>query len=164
LSAGEEVHVDLNRIVDDVRAALPVVSTTPEALAVRRLPVIRGEPFQLRQLFENLISNAAKYGHPDRPLRILIDAEAEDGGMRVTVRDNGIGFRKEDAERVFVPFARLDSAAARQGHGLGLAICRRVVTKHGGRIEATSEPGVGSAFIVHFPADRLVHWAADSAA
>lgn len=162
IGEGREEQVELSRLIEDVRSALPAELDAARAVVIGRLPVVRGLPFQLRQLFENLITNSAKFRHPDRPLRIDVEATPEEGGVRVVVRDNGIGFRKEDAERVFVPFARLDSAARLEGHGLGLAICRRVVTKHGGRIEAVSEPGVGTMFVIHLPAERCIAWPADS--
>ena len=154
LSGGVESDVDLNQVVDDVRAAMPEIDGE-DRVVVSGLPVIKGMPVQLRQLFENLMANAAKFRHPDRPLRIDIRASTDADAVRLTVRDNGIGFRPEDAQRIFLPFERLESSAKRDGHGLGLAICRRIVTRHGGQISAASEPGQGTEFTLTLPLERL---------
>jgi PAS domain S-box-containing protein len=152
---GQETRVDLNDVLADVRATIPDLDGS-DVISVGPLPSIKGMPIQIRQLFENLLGNAVKFRHPERPLRIDVTATHGYDEIRVSVRDNGIGFRREDAVRIFLPFERLEGSAHLDGHGLGLAICRRIATRHGGRIEADSQPGQGTEFIVSFPLDRLI--------
>ncbi len=116
------------------------------------LPVVTGYPRQLQQVFHNLIGNAFKYARPDVPVRVLISAERDGPGFwRISVRDNGQGFRQEYAERIFGIFRRLHGSET-PGSGIGLAICKRVVERHGGRIWAESAPGEGAAFHFTLPA------------
>ena len=114
------------------------------------LPVIRVHRAQLEQLFLNLIGNALKYRRPEEPPRIHVSASFEGAGWTFSVRDNGIGFHPDQAAYIFGPFKRLHGRE-RSGVGLGLAICRRIVENHGGRIWADSTPGVGSTFRFSLP-------------
>jgi signal transduction histidine kinase len=118
------------------------------------------DAFQMRQVFQNLISNAIKYRHPERPLVVRISAarqEAPDTGdaaepmMAFRVEDNGIGFEQRHAEQIFKPFERLHSSETYEGSGLGLAICRKVLDRHGGTITVSSRPGEGSIFTFTLP-------------
>jgi light-regulated signal transduction histidine kinase (bacteriophytochrome) len=124
------------------------------------LPVVVCDAFQMRQVFQNLISNAIKYRHPERPLVVRISAarqEAPDTGdaaepmMAFRVEDNGIGFEQRHAEQIFKPFERLHSSETYEGSGLGLAICRKVLDRHGGTITVSSRPGEGSIFTFTLP-------------
>jgi PAS domain S-box-containing protein len=117
---------------------------------------IEGDPAQLRQLFQNLLSNALKFhrvgavplvrirSHP-----VVLPSGAD--ALRVEVSDNGIGFDEKYLDRIFVPFQRLQGRSAYEGTGMGLAICKRIVERHGGRLWARSTPGRGSTFEVIFP-------------
>ena len=110
------------------------------------LPPIVGDISQLTQLFQNLIGNAVKFRHPDRPCQVHVSARQEKGNWVFAVRDNGIGIPPEQFERVFVIFQRLHTRDKYAGTGIGLAICRRIVERHGGRTWVESNPGEGSTF------------------
>ncbi|MGB5674366.1 MAG: ATP-binding protein, partial [Gemmatimonadota bacterium] len=114
------------------------------------LPRVTAEPTQLGQLFQNLISNAIKYG-PEERTEIHVGAVREEDGWRFSVSDNGVGIAGEDLERVFELFRRLESGSSEPGTGVGLAVCTRIVGRHGGRIWAKSEPGQGSTFYFTLP-------------
>jgi light-regulated signal transduction histidine kinase (bacteriophytochrome) len=121
------------------------------------LPVIACDAIQMRQVLQNLIGNALKYRDAARPPRIRVDAalttSAGEEMRQVTLRveDNGIGFDPRHQELIFKPFERLHGNEAYEGNGLGLAICRKVIDRHGGTITASSRPGEGSVFIVTLP-------------
>lgn len=113
------------------------------------LPTILGSD-QLASVFQNLIGNSIKY-RAARPLKITISAERQQEEWVFAVRDNGLGFEMQHAERVFGAFTRLHSAKEYSGTGIGLAICKRVVERHDGRIWTESEPGAGTTFYFALP-------------
>src|SRR5260370_39359796 len=116
---------------------------------------------------QNLISNAVKFRAPDRRpvVRVYNLAEQDDGSesvgldgfkfCRIAVQDNGIGFDERHADRIFGIFERLHSRSEYDGAGIGLATCRKIAERHGGSITATSEPGLGSRFVVTLPVRRF---------
>ena len=109
------------------------------------LPKVVGDEFQLVQLFQNLINNAISYRSQEPP-KIAIDAVARDRGWLFTVEDNGIGIALEDTQRIFEVFQRLHPKGQDSGTGIGLAICRKIVERHGGQIWVESVLGEGSTF------------------
>ncbi len=111
------------------------------------LPVVTGDRTQLTQLFMNLINNGIKY-RSEQPPRIHVSAERNGAEWLISIRDNGIGIEPRHQEQIFEIFKRLHSPQAYPGTGIGLAVCRRIVHRHGGRIWVDSEPGKGSVF--HF--------------
>lgn len=111
------------------------------------MPELDADPVQLGQLFQNLVGNALKFSGTDLP-KIAIDAMRRPHEWEFVVSDNGIGIDPKDAERIFVIFQRLHTRQEYSGTGIGLAICKRIVERHGGRIWVDSEPGKGAAF--HF--------------
>ena len=113
------------------------------------LPKITGDRLHLTRLFQNLISNAVKY-RSDRPLKIQISARKENTDWIFQVRDNGVGFDSKEKTRIFEMFKRLHSWEV-SGVGIGLAICKKIVERHGGKIGAESEPGKGSSFYFSIP-------------
>ena len=116
------------------------------------LPAVAADEGQLAHVFQNLLSNALKYRKPAEPPRINIGAERQDGHWLVKVRDNGIGFDQDQAERIFGLFKRLHRDEEYPGTGVGLAICKHIVERYRGRIWAESEAGVGSTFYLTLPA------------
>ncbi len=115
------------------------------------LPVVKADKTQLAQLFQNLIGNAIKYRSPDREPRIHISARRENGAWRFDVKDNGIGFEQQYENKMFLIFQRLHSRGKYPGTGIGLAICKRIVDRHGGQIWAVGEPGQGAEFSFTIP-------------
>jgi signal transduction histidine kinase len=143
--------VELDDVFEDVRSDLRVQIKERDAeIATRSLPRVSGDPNQLRQLFQNLLSNAIKYSG-DEPPRIHISAERTSGRWAVAVRDKGVGMDPAEIEGIFELFERLHSHDEEPGTGIGLALCQRIVERHGGRIDVDSEPGVGSTFTVTLP-------------
>lgn len=115
-------------------------------------PVLRGDYHQIRQVFLNLISNSIKYARKEVSSWIRIQSSLEEDRLVLIIEDNGIGFNMKYAERIFAVFSRLVSDDAYEGTGVGLAIVKRIVDKHQGTIEVSSELGVGTRFILSFPA------------
>ncbi len=117
------------------------------------LPTVTADKSQLNQVFQNLIGNAIKFKKDDTPLRIHISAGKDDvkGEYVFSVSDNGIGMEPQYAERIFVIFQRLHTREVYKGTGIGLAIVKRIVERHGGRIWVESDYGVGSTFYFTIP-------------
>jgi light-regulated signal transduction histidine kinase (bacteriophytochrome) len=135
-------------VFNDAVALLESSITDAEAqVACGELPVVMGDRSQLVQLMQNLIGNGLKY-HGDKSPRIYVSAERNGNQWIFSVRDNGIGIDPRHHERIFEIFKRLHDQKEYPGTGIGLAVCRRVITRHGGRIWLESEVGHGSAF--HF--------------
>jgi light-regulated signal transduction histidine kinase (bacteriophytochrome) len=112
-----------------------------------RLPLARADPAQLGQLFQNLIANAIKF-RGDKPPEVHVSGQANGKWCEIVVKDNGIGIDPQYFDRIFLIFQRLHSRADYPGTGIGLAVCKRIVERHGGKIWVESKPGEGAAF--HF--------------
>jgi signal transduction histidine kinase len=112
---------------------------------VGELPVVLGDPLLLRQLLQNLIANALKFTD-GRPPEVAVGAGWEAGQCRISVSDNGIGIAAEHGERIFEMFQRLHGRERFEGTGIGLALTKRIVELHGGRIWVQSQPAEGSTF------------------
>jgi signal transduction histidine kinase len=115
------------------------------------MPALKGDPVQISQVFQNLISNALKF-KSERPLQIEIRAIRQSEGWQFAIRDNGIGIEPKDFERIFVIFQRLHTQGEYPGTGIGLSICKKIVEAHGGRIWLESKPGQGTTFYFTLPA------------
>jgi two-component system, chemotaxis family, sensor kinase Cph1 len=120
------------------------------------LPLVVGDETQLIQLFQNLIGNALKYRIEEEPPRIQVSAVQRQEAWEFRVKDNGIGFDPQYEEKIFQIFQRLHRDTEFPGTGIGLAICKKIVEQHGGRIWAQSVPGDGSTFFFTIPAKRTV--------
>ncbi|MEV4640058.1 ATP-binding protein [Actinoplanes sp. NPDC049548] len=127
-----------------------IATAGAEVAVAGDLPRLAVDPTLMRQLLQNLIGNAVKYRHPDRPARIEVAAVPHDDDWLVTVTDNGIGIAEPDRRRVFEMFAQVEPGA-RAGHGVGLSTCQRIVERHGGRIWAEDVPAGGTAIAFTLP-------------
>lgn len=147
----------LRQIVDDAVRPLQA-QTEAEGGAVRvedgldDLPPVFGCRDELARLVQNLVANALKYHHPDRPPLVTLSARRDGAAVVLSVADNGIGIDPQYFDRIFMIFQRLHTREQYPGTGIGLAICKRVAEQHGGRIWLESSPGQGSTFHVRLPA------------
>jgi light-regulated signal transduction histidine kinase (bacteriophytochrome) len=148
--------VDLQELVESTWRVLTAERSGPvPTLLATGLPVVMGDAGQLGQAFQNLLSNALKFVEPGRgPVVELHSTPLPDGGWRIIVEDEGIGFAPEQAERMFRVFQRLHTRDEFPGTGVGLAITRKVIEGHGGRIWAEARAGGGARFVIELPAAR----------
>jgi len=147
----EFAPTDANSVLQDALANLEVaVSESDASVTYDSLPQISGDEAQLIRLFQNMVGNAIKYRGKDPP-RIHIGVEAQNGQWVFSVRDNGIGIAPEYAERIFVIFQRLHTREEYGGTGIGLAVCKKIVERHGGRIWVESREGCGATFCFTLP-------------
>jgi signal transduction histidine kinase len=158
LNASQEAArpVDLNKIVTDIETDLEIPIREKKADIIRKtLPTIQGTPVLLHQLFYNLINNSLKFTRQDTAPIITVSGQLieEQGATfaRITVADNGIGFDQQYAASVFNSFTRLNAKDRYEGTGLGLALSKKIVERHGGSITAISSPGQGTSIIVQLP-------------
>jgi PAS domain S-box-containing protein len=149
--------VDLNDVVEEAVSNLEVrIEESEGVVEVSDLPVILGDKLQMGQLFQNLIGNALKFSGKDTQPKVRVysrfaeDSGAENRQFQIFVQDNGIGFEEKYLDRIFMPFERL-MEGNREGVGMGLAICKKIVERHGGTISAKSSPGKGATFIIRLP-------------
>jgi light-regulated signal transduction histidine kinase (bacteriophytochrome) len=141
-AVAREVVADLETAIADADGRIDVGT----------LPAIDADALQMRQLFQNLLGNALKFRRSSVPPVVRLGASLSDDRVcTITVTDNGIGFKQEHDEKIFRMFERLHSRAQFQGSGMGLAICRKIVERHGGTIAATSTAGEGTTFVVTLP-------------
>jgi signal transduction histidine kinase len=144
--------VDLNRVLDDVTSQLEARNEGDAEIVWSDLPTVEGEESLLSTLFVNLIGNSLKFRRPDVPPVIRITAERDGKEWRINVRDNGIGIEAEFADKVFVIFQRLHARDAYEGTGIGLAIVKKIVEYHGGRIWLDLDVDEGTSINFTLPA------------
>ena len=166
-------EVDLGKlskeVVNDLEVKLERVGGRVE---IGELPTIEADPTQMRQLMQNLIGNAVKFQRPEEPPVVKVNAHnlndningnspdpemdnSAGNRFQITVEDNGIGFDPEYKDQIFTIFQRLHSHEEYEGTGMGLAICRKIVERHGGTIVAESTPGVGTTFVINLPTSQM---------
>jgi signal transduction histidine kinase len=164
---GDLVETDLNRVMREVLTDLSetIRQKNADVRVIGTLPTMEAYPTQMRQLFQNLLSNALKFSKENERPQVRITAQQVKGSVireeipngrlvdyhQLTVRDNGIGFDPQYAEKIFVIFQRLHSKGEFGGTGIGLAVCQRVVANHQGYIVARGKPGEGAEFHVYLP-------------
>ena len=139
----------VKEVVADLHSQLAAAGATVQH---DPLPTVRGHAGQLRSLFQNLITNAVKFRHPDRRPHVRVSATKAHDQWEISVADNGIGIAEQHRERVFNVFQRLHNSKEYEGIGMGLAICKKIVELHGGHIRVESEPGQGATFVFTLPA------------
>jgi len=163
-------EVDLAQVMQGVLSDLEVaIEQTSAKIEVGPLPTLDADPVQMRQLFQNLLSNALKFHKPGQPpevnvsARILTAQEHQIAGAgpgeeicQIVVADNGIGFEEQFVEQVFTLFQRLHSRQEYEGTGIGLAVCRKIASRHGGSIVAKSGEGQGATFIIKLPVKQIL--------
>ena len=144
--------VDLALVFEAVCEDLQVrIEESDAEITADSLPHVIGDVSQLRQLFQNLLNNAIEYSD-DEPPRVHITAERDGGHWLISVHDEGVGIDPNEQERIFEVFQRLHTYEEHPGTGIGLALCRRIVERHGGEIRVDSETGEGSTFSITLPA------------
>ena len=161
----QEESVDLNEIIEEIRSDLEIpLQNLSAQLNHSQLPIIQGSRLLLYQLFYNLMNNALKFANPGIPPVISIDSGSSDPDTvakcgldqskkycTIYVRDNGIGFSDDEAERIFGTFTRIHAKDKYEGTGLGLALCRKIAERHGGCITAKGAEGHGAEFRIVLP-------------
>ena len=155
------VSVDLARIASEVLSDLESrIASTGGQVQLGELPSLDADPLQMRQLLQNLIGNALKFHRKDVPPVVSVQCQrvtpetgvlAGRSAWEITVQDNGIGFDEKYLVKLFAPFQRLHGRTEYEGTGIGLAICKKIVDRHGGTITARSVPGEGTRFIATLP-------------
>jgi light-regulated signal transduction histidine kinase (bacteriophytochrome) len=136
--------------LDDLQAA--IASSGAQVVTAGPLPTVVGDEVQLGQVFRNLVDNAIKFRRPDRPPLVRVSAERDGEGWSFAFADNGIGIDPQYFERIFGVFQRLHAREEYPGTGIGLAVCKRVVERHGGRMWVESSAGQGATFRFTLPA------------
>lgn len=140
----------LNQVVTDLA---PSIAESQAEITWDPLPTIRADPTQIRRLFQNLLSNAIKF-RGEEPPKVHVSARPHTGQWLFSIADNGIGIDPQYADRVFTIFQRLHSRQEYPGTGIGLAICRKIVERHGGRIWVEDNAGPGTTFHFTIPRSR----------
>ncbi|MFD0795746.1 ATP-binding protein [Mucilaginibacter litoreus] len=137
-------------IAEHVRELSLIYEVDPAVVTIRNTPPIKGDPVMVSQVFANVISNAIKYSKKASPQQIVIDATVDDREVVYTISDNGLGIDIKHLPRVFELFNRMDNVGDIEGTGVGLAIVKRIIEKHRGKIWVDSELGKGSTFYIAF--------------
>jgi len=155
------VYVDLDEIIKDVLEDLELtIKENAAVIAFESLPGVTGSKTQLRQLFSNIISNALKFKKAGTPPQIKITTEVTDcidpdfpnkKFYKISIHDNGIGMGEVYLKKIFIIFQRLHMPEEYSGNGVGLAICKKIMENHRGKIDAESKPGKGSTFNLYLP-------------
>lgn len=164
----EFVEVELDSVLDEVLGDLEIaIAETGAQIEIAPLPKVCADPSQMYQLFLNVLSNGLKFHKVDVAPVISVSVEQKElrdelqhvdvPSCIVTIKDNGIGFEQTYADKIFSPFQRLHGRTAYKGTGIGLAVCRRIVERHGGTITALGRPNEGAEFTITLPIDAVVN-------
>ncbi len=151
------VPTDLGRIAREVIADLEsAIADEGAKVEIGELPLLEADPLQMRQLLQNLLGNALKYRKKDAPPVVQLNcARVDKRFWAITIKDNGIGFNDQYTDKIFKMFERLHGRMEYSGSGIGLAICKKIVQRHGGTIGAMSAPDQGATSTVTMPATQV---------
>lgn len=150
----EFIATDLNQVYEKATTNLEIAIKENNAQVLsEQLPVVFGDDVQLIQLFQNLIGNALKF-HGETPPKVQIHVEDKEQEWLFCVADNGIGLDEKFKDRIFIIFQRLHTKDEYKGTGIGLAVCKKIVERHGGKIWVESKPGQGAKFFFTLPKER----------
>ncbi len=147
----ELTDLNMNQLVTTIFIEQTKVLTTQPILSKTLLPNIKADEVLIKQVWNNLISNALKYSSKKKEIQLKIGASKENEGVTYFIKDNGVGFDMKYAERLFEPFSRLHNEREFKGTGVGLSLVHRIVQKHNGKIWAESEPNKGATFYLFMP-------------
>jgi light-regulated signal transduction histidine kinase (bacteriophytochrome) len=149
------VPVDLGEVASQVLVDLELgIEESGARVSIGSLPTVDADPVQMRQLLQNLLGNALKFRREGVVPELEASAEVTDHLAELTIKDNGIGFDAQYATRIFRAFERLNGARSYPGTGMGLALCRKIVERHHGTIQADGELGHGATFTVRLPLEQ----------
>ena len=145
--------LNLEKVVSEVISDLGFrIIDSRGQVEVTDMPTLEGDMMQMRQLFQNLVGNGLKFHKDNEPPLIKVYSQpSENGYCEMIVEDNGIGFDEISFEKILKPFERLHGQSKYEGTGIGLAICKKIVDRHNGKITVESQPGKGSKFIITLP-------------
>lgn len=148
------VITDLNSVAQSAMEDLgALIEEKRGQVHIKSLPTLKADPLQIRRLLQNLVGNALKFHKINEPPVVTLNSRLlENGFWEIRIEDNGIGFKEQDAERLFKPFVRLHASPHYKGSGIGAAICKDIVEKHNGTLTAKSTPEKGSTLIITLPA------------
>ncbi|MEL6675023.1 MAG: ATP-binding protein [Bacteroidota bacterium] len=150
------VDTDLNQTFHHVKMNLKQrIQESQAVLSVPSFPTVQADPSQMVQVFQNLLSNALKFTREGEAPAISWQVERQEQFFQFSIQDQGIGFDDQYQDRIFAMFQRLNHREEYEGNGIGLAICRNIIQRHGGEIWAESEPGQGATFYFTLPIERL---------
>jgi signal transduction histidine kinase len=150
------ISVDLKDVINNVLRDLEAsIQESKARIKIERLPTVQANPREINQLFQNLISNGIKFRGKDTP-RIEINAQSQQQQWLISVKDNGIGIESQYQDKIFQIFQRLHSLEEYPGTGVGLAICQKIVERHGGSIWVESQPNRGSTFYFTLPQKEFI--------
>lgn len=156
-------EISMDQVVRQALDALHArIIETNAMITVQPLPRMTGDASKLTQVFQNLIANATKFRRVGVQPVIQISALRDKADWIIQISDNGIGFEEKYTDRIFQVFQRLHGVGEFPGNGIGLAICRRIIEHHGGKLWATSKPGIGSTFLFSIPAANQANAGAGS--
>jgi signal transduction histidine kinase len=150
------ISVDLKDVINNVLRDLEAsIQESKARIKIERLPTVQANPREINQLFQNLIGNGIKFRGKDTP-RIEINAQSQQQQWLISVKDNGIGIESQYQDKIFQIFQRLHSLEEYPGTGVGLAICQKIVERHGGSIWVESQPNRGSTFYFTLPQKEFI--------
>jgi len=151
-STAEFKKVEVKKLIDDLLKSIEINIKEKQANVIVKgdLPDVKGDASQINQLFQNMILNGIKFQDKNKP-EIIISAKRKASMIEFAIKDNGIGMDPKYFDKIFIIFQRLHTKEAYEGTGMGLAICKRIVERAGGRIWVESEHGRGSTFYFTIP-------------